>query len=275
MSKVLRAFAIQLGVFAILTVGVSLMPHLIHPPYPIWGLVLIQAVLAASVSCKLGLPCWWRWIQFLIPWGLFIAFELEVNPWIGLAAFVVLWLVFANASKERVPLYLTNTTTRQALSALIEQQFVQKHTSDDSDDYDQTQPNVRDGELHQPKPVCFMDLGCGLGGNVVFMAQQPEVEFSTGVETAPIPYLLARLFSRLKGGEVLAQDLWKTSLRDYNFVYAFLSTEPMPRLWQKIQAEMQPGSVFVSNSFAVPDIDPSEIWELSDPRQTRLFIYYL
>ena len=107
------------------------------------------------------------------------------------------------------------------------------------------------------------------------MAQQPEVKTSIGVETAPVPYLLARFFSGLRGGQVLAQDIWKTPLQDCNFVYAFLSTEPMPRLWQKVQLEMKPGAVFVSNSFAVPDVDPSEIWELSDARQTRLFIYYL
>jgi len=258
MSKVLRAFVIQLGVFAVLAAGVYVMPNVVSPPYPIWFLVLIQATLAALVSCKLGLPCWWRWIQFLLPWGFFIAFELDINPWIGLGLFVVLWLVFANASKERVPLYLTNNTTRQALRALIEQQF-----------------SIKVSSVEPIETIHFMDLGCGLGGNVVFMAQQPEVKVASGVETAPIPYLLARFFTSLKGGEVFAQDLWKTPLDNYHFVYAFLSTEPMPRLWKKVQSEMKPGSVFVSNSFPVPDTEPSEIWELSDQRQTRLYIYYL
>ena len=255
MSKVLRAFVIQLVVLGLLAGVVTLLPNFIAPPYPIWVLVLVQASLAALVSCKLGLPCWWRWIQFFIPWGLFVAMEMNVNPWVGLAVFIVLWLVFTNASKERVPLYLTNNTTRQAFKALIEQ--------------------LKSGESASKEPIRFMDLGCGLGGNVVYMAQQPEVVQSYGVETAPIPYLLARLFTRLKGGTVFAQDLWKTPLQETTFAYAFLSTEPMPRLWQKVQSEMKPGSVFVSNSFPVPDVEPSEIWELPDSRQTRLFIYYI
>lgn len=263
MSKVLRAFVIQVLVFAFLAASVSVLPYIVNPPYPIWALVLVQASLAALVSCKLGLPCWWRWIQFLIPIGLFFAFKFDLNPWVGLGLFVLLWLVFANASRERVPLYLTNQTTRQALNMLIKQR-----QGGDTD-------NISEWLEASHKPISFMDLGCGLGGNVVFMAQQPEVEKSVGVETAPIPYLLARLFTRLKGGQVFAQNLWKTPLSDYNFVYAFLSTEPMPRLWQKVRLEMKPGSVFVSNSFPVPDVEPSEIWELPDARKTKLFIYTL
>lgn len=263
MSKVLRALLIQLLVFAFLAAGVSVLPALLSPPYPIWALVLVQAMLAALLSCKLGLPCWWRWIQFLIPWGLFVAFEVDVNPWFGLGAFVLLWLIFANVSRERVPLYLTNHTTRQALKTLIEQEG----ESGFDKAGDALRPSLR--------PVTFIDLGCGLGGNVAFMAQQPEVKRSVGVETAPIPYLLAWIFTRFKGGQVFAQDIWRTPLHDYNLVYAFLSTEPMPRLWQKITQEMQPGSLFISNSFPVPDIEPTEIWELPDTRQTQLFIYRL
>jgi len=255
MSKVLLALAIQLGVLGLLAAIVTVLPYVLDPPYPIWMLVFVQASLAALLSSQLGLPTWWRWIQFFIPWGLFAAVEVDLNPWIGLAGFMVLWLVFFNASKERVPLYLTNNTTRQAFKALLEQMQSHKEMKGLS--------------------INFMDLGCGLGGNVVFMASQPEVKDAVGVETAPIPYLLARLFTTLRGGRVLAQDLWKTPLKDSNLVYAFLSTEPMPKLWLKVQSEMQPGAVFVSNSFPVPEVEPTEIWELSDKRQTRLFIYVL
>ncbi|MEA3405916.1 MAG: hypothetical protein U9R28_09290 [Pseudomonadota bacterium] len=255
MSKVLRALVIQLLALMILAIGVYLLQYVVVPPYPMWGLVLLQAVLAASFTVKFGLPSWWRWIQFVIPIGLFAAIEFEVNPWLGMAGFVVLWLIFANASKERVPLYLTNRTTRQAFTELIKQ--------------------VQASQKGAESNVTFMDLGCGLGGNVVFMSQQPGVSQSQGVETAPIPYLIARIFTALRGGQVFAQDLWKTPIKDCSIVYAFLSTEPMPRLWEKAKSEMQPGSIFVSNSFPVPGVDPNEIWELPDSRQTKLFIYNL
>ena len=36
---------------------------------------------------------------------------------------------------------------------------------------------------------------------------------------------------------------------------------------------MKPGSLLVSNSFAVPGVEATEIWELADRRKTRLYLY--
>ncbi|BCN92833.1 hypothetical protein THMIRHAM_06180 [Thiomicrorhabdus immobilis] len=247
LPKIVLALLIQLGVLLVVTVGVYLAPAVISPPYPYWGLVFIQALLASLVSCRLGLPCWWRWIQFFIPVGLYLGVLLKFDPIWALVIFVVVWMVFANAFKERVPLYLTNNTTREALKNLVKRK----------------------------RRVRFLDLGCGLGGNVAFMSQLKPVAESHGVETAPIPYLISKMITALRGGQTFAMDMWKTELAYYDVVYAFLSPEPMPRLWNKVKEEMLPGSIFVSNSFAVPDVEPSEVWELSDSRKTILYIYRL
>jgi len=245
--KIFLAILIQLGVLVLLAAGVYMAQYFIAPPYPYWLLVLIQASVAAGVSCKLGLPCWWRWIQFLLPVALYAAVLIEFNPLWALAIFILIWLVFANTFKERVPLYLTNETTREALKTLVKRQR-----------------NIR-----------FLDLGCGLGGNVAFMSQQKAVIESHGVETAPVPYIVSKWLTTFRGGQTFAMDMWKTELAYYDVVYAFLSPEPMIKLWQKVKDEMRPGSMFVSNSFAVPDVEPSEIWELSDDRKTILYIYRL
>jgi len=247
LPKILLALGIQLLVFIVVAFGVFFAPYFISPPYSYLVLVIIQGGLAAAVSCKLGLPCWWRWIQFFMPIGLYLGLEAGFNPVWALVVFVVIWLVFSNALTERVPLYLTNQTTRKALKDLVKDK----------------------------KSVRFLDLGCGLGGNVNFMSKQAEVVVSHGVETAPIPYLVSKVFSLFGGGDVFAIDLWKKGLQEYDVVYAFLSPEPMPKLWQKVLDEMQPGAIFVSNSFAVPDVEPAEVWLLSDTRQTQLYIYRL
>ncbi len=248
MGKLLRALLLQFVALAILAVGVYMARHVFTPPYPVWGLVLMQGGLAALLSWRL--PVWWRWIQFLLPLGLYGAWIIQMDPWWSLSVFVVLWLVFANVNKERVPLYLTNSVTRQALRVLAEERAAQQ------------------GRMQR-----FIDLGCGLGGNVCFMSRLPQIERALGVETAPLPYFISRLQAWWRGGEIHAQDLWKVDLSGFDMVYAFLSPEPMPKLWQKVQAEMRAGSVFVSNSFAVPDVAPSQVWELSDRRQTRLYLY--
>ena len=247
MPKIFLALLIQLVVLLVIACALLLAPYFITPPYSYPLLVLIQASTAAAISCRLGLPCWWRWIQFFIPIGLYIGLLVEFNPLWALVGFALIWLVFSNSLTERVPLYLTNSTTRDALKKLVKPQ----------------------------KNQTFLDLGCGLGGNVVFMSQQANVRESHGVETAPIPYLLSKIYTLLRGGRTYAMDMWKTDLSYYDVVYAFLSPEPMPKLWQKVKEEMHPGSVFISNSFAIPDIAPTEIWELSDRRQTTLYIYRL
>ncbi|NPA72634.1 MAG: hypothetical protein GXO35_07380, partial [Gammaproteobacteria bacterium] len=177
----------------------------------------------------------------------YVGVLIEFNPMWALAFFVVIWLFFANAITERVPLYFTNETTRQALKQLVANK----------------------------EAIHFLDLGCGFGANVAFMAKQPAVIESHGVETAPVPYALSKLVTTLKGGQTYAMDLWKTDLSYYDVVYAFLSPEPMPKLWQKVQAEMRPGTTFVSNSFAIPGVEASEIWTLEDGRQTQLYLYHI
>jgi hypothetical protein len=60
-----------------------------------------------------------------------------------------------------------------------------------------------------------------------------------------------------------------------DIVYAFLSPRVMPRLWQKAQAEMRPGTLLVSSSFPVPDAIPEQVIDVPDRRGTRLFCYRL
>ena len=247
LPRIVLALLIQGLVLCLLFVGVTLAPLVVEPPYPYLVLVILQGGIAAAVSCRLGLPCWWRWIQFLLPVGLYVGVWLNLDPAWALLLFSLVWLFFSNVIKDRVPLYFTNSITREALRQLVK-----------------SKDQVR-----------FMDLGCGFASNVIFMSQQKEVVLSCGVETAPLPYLISKLRVLMAGGKTLAQDLWKTDLQGYNFVYAFLSSEPMPRLWQKVEREMAEGSVFVSNSFPVPGVEPSEVWELSDARKTMLYVYYL
>jgi len=247
LPKIFLALLIQGLALAILALGVWLMQYVVAPPYPLWGLAIVQGLLAAFLSCRLGLPCWWRWIQFLLPVGLFYSLEAQVEAWWALVVFVGLFLIFFNALGERVPLYLSNETTREALKKLVSSM----------------------------RSVKFIDLGSGLGGTVAFMAQQPNVEVSEGVETAPIPYLISKMVTAFKGGRILWRSLWRVDLSQYQVVYAFLSPDPMPKLWHKVITEMRPGTIFVTNSFAVPDVEPTEVWELEDSRKTKLFIYQL
>lgn len=241
------ALAIQGFALAILALGVYLFSYILLPPYPLWGIAITQGILATLISWRFRLPTWWLWIQCLFPIALYIGLEISLNPLISLFIFIFILLVFSNVFTQRVPLYLTNRTTQKAFAEIA------KDWSD----------------------VRFLDVGSGLGHNVAWMAQQPNVTRSVGVETAPLLLLVSKALSHFRGGDIQGKNLWHTDLSTFNLVYAFLSPTPMPELWQKVVREMPADSVFVSNSFAVPDVEPSEVWRLSDKRATELFIYKL
>lgn len=273
MPKVLWALLAQFIALAILALMVWLAPNWFEPPYhPAW-LVLLQSLLVLVITAIFKLNRWWYGIQFILPWLWYLGLSYQFDPVISLVLFVFIVLIFANAFQERVPLYLTNATARKAFRQVLREYF---------------SADAR---------VSFVDLGCGIGGNVRYMAGLPGVFKSHGVETAPIPFLLgwlnlflfklgvriraiaqddsaqALLQNTLNSTEIFSKDLWKLSLVDYDLVYVFLSTEPMPKLWRKAVQEMRPGSVLVSNSFPVPDIEPTEVWQLNDRRQTVLYLY--
>lgn len=238
----LLAQVVALPVVAAVTAPLSTMVERL--PLIVIALVL-QGGLAALLCALLRLPRWWLLIAFVFPLAMGSAMLLGNLPaWPFGIAFLVLALVFSNTTRGRVPLYLTNAETASVLKDLMKDRAATR----------------------------VLDLGCGLGG--VVRALDGEGRQARGVENAPAVYLAARLMSLLTGrGKIRRGDLWKADVSQEDVVYAFLSPAPMAALWQKLSSEMKPGSLFVSNSFAVPDVDPDEIWELSDSRKTRLFLY--
>ena len=189
---------------------------------------------------------WWRVIHAVfmpLVWGVS---ALAIAPGWFLLAFVLLLLIYRGAVTEQVPLYLSNRETAAALADLVVQQ----------------------------KKLNFLDLGAGLASVIHPLSiARPEVQF-TGVENAPATWFLGYLRTRsLRNCRWLMQDMWRCPLGEYDVVYAFLSPAPMLSLWEKIQQEMPLGSLFISNSFPIPQVTPNQIIELNDKRQTRLYCY--
>jgi len=211
----------------------------------VWAGLIVQCLSAAVLTKLIGLPVWWVWIGLLFPAALALAFNAGQLPaWPFGVAFVVLYLFFSNTARERVPLYLTNRQTAGALLSLMKQRGAKR----------------------------FIDLGSGLGG--VVRAVDGDGRIATGVETAPMVWLVSAVLSKIKGrGQIQRQDIWSADISSEDIVYAFLSPEPMPALYEKAKREMKSGSLLVSNSFAVPGVVPDEVWELPDGRKTQLFLY--
>ena len=213
-------------------------------PWLLTAFAIGCTALLLSLICKQ--PWWWKLIHFsFAPLAYAISLP-SLNPNWFLLAFLLTLLVYRGAATEQVPLYLTNTQVVAAISRLCA-----KH------------PQMR-----------FIDLGAGVGSTVRPLAKYYPEAHLEGVENAPATWLIGRLLTwRLKNCSWRFKSIWETDLGKYDVVYAFLSPAPMPQLWYKVQREMHPGALFISNSFPAPDAPPTEIVTVDDNRKTTLYCY--
>ena len=242
--KALAAHALALLAVAVAVVlvgqGLGLRP-------PLWAAVVMQAVLATLLGRRFGLARGWLLFQAgFLPVALGLH-ALALPAWLYLAAFLLVLLFNWNSFRHGVPLYLTSVPATLRLEMLL---------------------------LSQPSGFAFIDLGCGLAGPLCHLASAfPRAQF-TGVETAPLTFVLAWLRSLpLRNCRIRYRSLWKTPLVPYDVVYCFLSPLPMPALWAKAQAELKPGARLVSNTFGIPGVEPDQTIALGDWRSTRLLVW--
>ncbi len=220
-------------------------------PLPL--LLPVVSVSAALLAWLWRLPIWWRYINlsFLPLVGLVLYLQANgqsIDPNWFLAAFVLLALTSLGAIRSRVPLYLSSPRAATELAQRL------------------------------PLHGRLIDLGCGLGGPLARIGKQRPDAHLAGVETAPLNWLIAKL--RLLGrADIRLGSLWDADLSTCDVVYAYLSPAPMARLWKKARNEMKPGSLFISNTFAIPDSgqtersEADEIVELGDLSHARLLIW--
>lgn len=209
------------------------------------GWLLAAAVLAGAAAALLGpllrLPPWWRAIHFALPllaWG---GLAMAIAPGWYLAAFAALLLLFGPTMQTSVPLYLSSRRELESLATLIP-----------------------DGAA-----LRVLDAGCGIGSALAALhARRPAARLE-GVESAVLPWLAARLRAAWRADRfrVSLGSLWRRDFAGYDVVYAFLSPAPMARLWRKASAEMRPGTLLVSNRFAVPGKPPAVTLDVGGGRR--------
>ncbi|MDA8384392.1 MAG: hypothetical protein M0037_15310 [Betaproteobacteria bacterium] len=240
----LRALAAQGISFLGLAVLMRFSPWPISPHLAVW----LDGLAAASLVFAWRLPFWWWAISLLFPPLVAGAAEWHVpDTWFG-ALFLASLLLYWGAWRGQIPLFLSS---RRVCGVLKE-------------------------HLPGDRTPTFVDLGSGLGGVLLGMARLVPDGAYTGVENAPLLYVASRLRLALRGARacrVLRQSFWAHRLTDYDVVYAYLSPVPMKALWEKVCAEMRPGTLFVSNSFAVPDAQWSLCVPIEDWTGSVLYLY--
>ena len=212
---------------------------------------LLCGLFAAMLSHVAGLARWWLVIQLLFAPALVLMLAVEIPPVVFLAAFLVMLAMYWSTFRTQVPLYLSSDKVWRALEDLL--------------------PEQKTGSAFS-----FIDLGSGLGGVLTHLARVcPDGHYS-GVESAPLPLLSSWLRIKLGGYrncEVHWGSLWDCDLTQYDVVFAYLSPVPMERLWRKARAEMRPGTVFISSTFAVPEQAPHQTVQVNDLHRSSLLVW--
>lgn len=226
---------------------------------------LLSGALAAALSHAAGLARWWLLIQLLFAPALVLMLKLHIPSGFFLAAFLLMLVVYWSTFRSQVPLYLSSHRVWETLEELLPPAELSRAAG-------LSRPDATG------KHFTFMDIGSGMGGVLTHLASaRPDGRYF-GVENAPLPYLLSQL--RIKLGnyancQVQWGSMWSCDLAPYDVVFAYLSPVPMAQLWHKVKQEMRPGTLFVSNSFAVPEHPPQYSITLDDMHHSTLHIWHM
>lgn len=217
-------------------------------PLSLLSFAFLCGALAALLSHLFKMDRWWLPIQFVFVPALMATLSLSLSPTLFLVAFIILLVIYWSTFRTQVPLYLSSNKVWQVLET----------------------------KLPSAGSFNFIDLGSGIGGVLTYLAQTHPQGRYHGVESAPLPFVWSWL--RIKTGghnqcTVRWGSLWNCDLSQYDVVFAYLSPVPMNDLWNKAKQEMHPGSLFVSNTFAVPDHPPQESVTVDDLHHSTLYIW--
>jgi SAM-dependent methyltransferase len=88
----------------------------------------------------------------------------------------------------------------------------------------------------------FCDLGCGEGKVVVAAANQGAK--AVGYEISILLYVIAKIRSWFSKGkvEIKFRDFWLVDLSDMDVVFFFLIPRIFPKMKEKLERELKPGS---------------------------------
>jgi SAM-dependent methyltransferase len=245
-APAVRALLCQLAAFPLTLLAVYLLARAgTRPSYLVAA--ILQGVFAAVLTWRWRLASWWIAICLLFPLALYAADGLELPPWLFLAVFLFMLVLYWSTFRTQVPYYPSGRTAWQAVA----------------------------GQLPQGRRVSVIDIGSGLGGLVMDLARRrPDID-ATGIELAPLPWLASWLRARLTNSRArfIRGDYESLDFSDYDAVFAYLSPAAMTALWRKAGREMRPGSMLMSYEFAIQGAPPTVSLDLQDTGRT-LYIWH-
>ena len=230
-GRILRAPAVQallcqLAAFPLTLLAVFLLARAGAQPSYLTA-AMVQGAFAALLARWRRLARWWLAIQFLFPPALLGASRLDIPPWLFLAVFLFMLVLYWSTFRTQVPYYPSGRAAWELVAA----------------------------QLPRDRPLAVIDIGSGLGGLVLDLARRRPDVSATGIELAPLPWLASWLRARITGSRAvfLRGDYEALDFGEYDAVFAYLSPSAMAALWRKARREMRPGSMLMSYEFGIAE----------------------
>ena len=128
--------------------------------------------------------------------------------------------------------------------------------------------------LASPRSGAIYELGAAWGSLAIPLAKAYPNRRIIAYELSTIPWLFlwlrVRLF-RINNIEVVRRDFFRDDLGKAAVIVCYLYPGSMVRLSTKLQEELTPGTVVVSNTFALPGWTPEQTSQLRDMYKTKIY----
>lgn len=221
--------------------------------HSLWLFVFVYTLAAFGCARFIGLSLPWQAFNIITPPAILASQALAVDSalFAGIATVILIGalLTYIPTFWTRVPFYPTSNEMYSVIAS----------------------------ELPADKPFTFIDLGSGFGSLIAYLRKvRPQGTFY-GIEISPFPYMISRLrflSAPQTSVRTMLGSFWKLPLSNYDYVYAFLSPDPMARLWEKVRTEMKRGACFLTNTFEVAGT-PTRVHKVEDKRKCTLYIHKL
>jgi SAM-dependent methyltransferase len=198
--------------------------------------LLLHCSIAGVAALILRFDWWWSLIQFSFPLLVYVSYQQNISPHFYLLGLFVLSLLFWSTYRTQVPYYPSKAILIEPILGL----------------------------LPVDRTFSFIDLGSGMGGLLLKLSRRTKLGRFYGVEIAPLPWLVSTLRAMIvkTGVKINLGSYTELNLASFDIVFCYLSPAAMPSIWEKVRAEMQPGSIFLSYEFVVPGVEPDMRLEL-------------
>jgi hypothetical protein len=238
LSPAAKALLIQsLSLILCLLLSLILRALLKNPP-PLYFYIVVLAAIAAFLTSVFHLDWWWRGIQFFFPLLIWTFLFIEIPHHYYLIAFLISALIFWTTFRTQVPYYPSTAALLPIILNLL--------------------PTYRS--------IKFIDIGSGMGGLLIKLANARSDSVFFGVEIAPLPWCISYLRAKLLRSPVnfVFGNYKKQDFGNFDVVFAYLSPVVMPFIWKKVISEMRPGSLLMSYEFIIHDVAPDLSINIAD-----------